>query len=93
MSDTGLQNPLRAKSKLQSDFKLIWVVQIATKKYFAFAVGQISANTPAVSCPQEGRFAIVTDVGHGMRWTFWRQARSFVVLDESAEAYGQVVWS
>jgi len=24
---------------------------------------------PRVSLPQEGRFAIVTDVGSGMRWT------------------------
>jgi len=32
----------------------------------------------AVSCPQEGRFAVVTDVGCGMRWTWkcrWRTAR------------------
>jgi hypothetical protein len=28
-----------------------------------------------VPLPQEGRFAIVTDVGSGMRWTRQRQAR------------------
>jgi hypothetical protein len=28
-----------------------------------------------VPCPQEGRFAVVTDVGRGMRWTRRRQAR------------------
>jgi len=30
---------------------------------------------PAVPRPQEGRFAIVTDVGCGMRWTRWRTRR------------------
>src|SRR5260370_16139187 len=37
-------------------------------------VGQISARTSAVPCPQEGRFSIVTDVGCGMRWTRQHQA-------------------
>jgi hypothetical protein len=36
---------------------------------FACAVGQITTIIPRVSLPQEGRFAIVTDVGSGMRWT------------------------
>ena len=30
---------------------------------------------PAIPRPQEGRFAIVTDVGCGMRWTRWRTRR------------------
>jgi hypothetical protein len=33
------------------------------------AVGQITTMLPRVSLPHEGRFAIVTDVGSGMRWT------------------------
>src|SRR5258706_11024933 len=49
-------------------------VKPRNQKYSAFAVGQISASTSAVPCPQEGRFAIVTDVGCGMRWTRQRQA-------------------
>src|SRR6266436_4231821 len=49
-------------------------VKPRNKKYSAFALGQISARTSAVPCPQEGRFAIVTDVGCGMRWTRQRQA-------------------
>jgi hypothetical protein len=32
----------------------------------------------STSRPTEGRFAIVTDVGHGMRWTRQRQARNVV---------------
>jgi hypothetical protein len=37
--------------------------------------------------PQEGRFAIVTDVGRGMRWTRWPRQTSDVDAD------GEVVWS
>ena len=33
------------------------------------AVGQITTMLPPVPHPYEGRFAIVTDVGSGMRWT------------------------
>jgi hypothetical protein len=47
-------------------------VQPHPEKYSAFAVGQISATSSPVSRPQEGRIAIVTDVGRGMRWTRWR---------------------
>jgi hypothetical protein len=36
---------------------------------------------------QEGRFAIVTNVGHGMRWTRWRRKTG------DANADGEVVWS
>jgi hypothetical protein len=55
-------------------------------------VGQINATSSAVSDPQEGRFAIVTSVGCGMRWTFRRQAR-VTAPDETAKVYGEVVWS
>ena len=41
----------------------------------------------AVPCPREGRFAIVTSVGRGMRWTWAARATS------AAEADGEVVWS
>jgi hypothetical protein len=37
--------------------------------------------------PQEGRIAIVTDVGSGMRWTLWRRKTN------AAEADGEIVWS
>jgi hypothetical protein len=64
-----LPNRVRLKAEFVSRFNVIWVVQMAREKYFAFAVGQIISRTPAVSRPQEGRFAVVTDVGRGMRWT------------------------
>ena len=41
---------------------------------------------------EEGRFAIVTNVGSGMRWTQWcRSVR--VAPTNDAKAYGEVVWS
>jgi hypothetical protein len=59
------------------------------------------------SRPTEGRFAIVTNVGHGMRWARQRQARNVVAgrvmqmvcersngeLTNDVVAYGEVVWS
>ena len=41
----------------------------------------------AILHPQEGRFAIVTNVGCGMRWT--RQCRE----TNDMHADGEVVWS
>ena len=40
----------------------------------------------AVPCPQKGRFAIVTSVGRGMRWTCWCRRTS------DADADGEGVW-
>ncbi|MGC2086336.1 MAG: hypothetical protein WA702_23580, partial [Bradyrhizobium sp.] len=44
------------------------------------------------SVPPEGRIAIVTDVGDGMRWTR-RVAAELCFADEGHAAYGEVVWS
>jgi hypothetical protein len=41
------------------------------RAHFACADGQITGLSSRVSHPQEGRIAIVTDVGRGMRWTLW----------------------
>ena len=38
--------------------------------------GQITPTASRVSCPKEGRFAVVTNVGRGMRWTAWCDRRS-----------------
>jgi hypothetical protein len=35
--------------------------------------GKSSLEPRAIPHPQEGRIAIVTDVGRGMRWTLWRR--------------------
>jgi hypothetical protein len=61
--------------------------RIARRAVFSCAVGQITTILPRVSHPHEGRFAIVTDVGRGMRWTQRRQKTNDVVAD------GEVVWS
>jgi hypothetical protein len=44
-------------------------VQPVDKKYFSFSEAQISCMTDPIPSPPEGRIAIVTDVGSGMRWT------------------------
>jgi hypothetical protein len=44
-------------------------------------------SSPASRPHQEGRIAIVTDVGRGMQWTRWRRKTSGVVAD------GEAVWS
>src|SRR5579863_2803526 len=44
-------------------------VQPFGKKYFASRIGRNSNRAIAVPASHEGRFAIVTDVGCGMRWT------------------------
>jgi len=60
---------LRAQGNLFSRINVIWVVQPHLQKYFPFRLTQITFTTPAVSFPEEGRIAIITDVGNGMRWT------------------------
>ena len=49
--------------------------------------GKSKTTIVAIPCPQEGRFAIGTNVGRGERWT--RHGRK----TSAHEAYGEVVWS
>ena len=42
---------------------------VPREKIFLFPSARIDGYLRAVPYPPEGRFAIVTDVGHGMRWT------------------------
>ncbi len=51
------------------------LVQCFRQKYSASRLPQITPTTPAIPHPLEGRIAIVTDVGRGMRWTRQRRAR------------------
>lgn len=51
------------------------------------SIPQMGAALKSAEMPTEGRFAIVTNVGQGMRWT--RAAR----LTKCADADGEVVWS
>src|SRR3954453_2126734 len=70
--------PLRVGAKFSCGIKVIWVVQSFPEKYSASRKAQINSRTPAIPSHTEGRFAIVTDVGHGMRWT--RQRRRAIVI-------------
>src|SRR6185437_10223411 len=72
------QKRLRANANFGSGFKLIWVVQSAGEKVFACSVGQITCINSAVPRSPRGRFAIVTNVGCGMRWTEAAQLTSAV---------------
>ena len=69
------------------DIDVIWVVQSCFKKYSASSLPQIRFRSLAIPSHTEGRFAIVTDVGHGMRWTLMAR------LTNRADADGEVVWS
>ena len=76
---------MRAKRNLSNGINLIWAFQSQLQKHFRSSPKQITSLV-APSRPTEGRFAIVTDVGHGMRWTL------MVLLTNSTEADGEVVW-
>jgi hypothetical protein len=79
-------------------------VQPHLQKYFGFRPTQIRCIS-SLSRPTEGRFAIVTDVGNGMRWTRQHWARDVMqggsirplsnrtaCWTKDAEADGEVVW-
>jgi hypothetical protein len=62
-------------------------VQPFSQKYFASRFGRHSITDSTVPPSQEGRIAIVTDVGRGMRWTL------SVRKTNAAKVDGEVVWS
>jgi hypothetical protein len=45
-------------------------VQPSREKYFGSLLTQITCTSLAIPAHTKGRFAIVTDVGQGMRWTW-----------------------
>ena len=62
-------------------------VQPSSQKYSGVLFTQITSTSIAIPHPQEGRIAIVTDVGRGRRWTrLGRKTNGFF-------ADGEVVWS
>src|ERR1700687_4289815 len=60
---------MRDTAELLKHFNLICPVQSHMQKYFSSPLTQITCISPAVPSHTEGRYAIVTDVGRGMRWT------------------------
>ena len=77
---------LLAGSKFAEPFNAIRAVQPAREKYFAYAVGQISATTRAIPARKRG-------VSRSSR-TLGRDAVDAAAHETSvADAYGEVVWS
>jgi hypothetical protein len=70
-----------------SRFNLPAAFQAGCEEFFTCAVGQISGYFSRVPRSIEGRFAIVTNVGCGMRWTRWLHTTS------EAKADGENAWS
>src|SRR6266567_806301 len=62
------------------------------KKLPRVGLPQIKLTVSAVSFSQEGRFAVVTDVGSGMRWTHIAE-RDSLARTNGVCADGEVVWS
>jgi hypothetical protein len=77
---------LREKSKFASGINAESGVQSFAQKYCFSLFWKIVIVSPRPG-PQEGRFAIVTSVGRGMRWTLAARAAS------AAEVDGEIVWS
>jgi hypothetical protein len=82
----AVRNAVRQKRDLSRPFKLIWPVQPHRRKYFAFSETRIATCAPS-RARSEGRFAIVTNVGRGMRWTLSPR------LTSAEEVDGKSVWS
>jgi hypothetical protein len=76
---------VRVRRNLLRRINLICPVQSGLQKYSASRFTQIKSISIAIPSHTEGRFAIVTDVGHGMRWT------RMVLLTNSVCADGEVV--
>jgi hypothetical protein len=81
-----LRDCVRLTTNFSNPIKLMLPVQSSCQKYFASRLAQIKSINPAVLFPLEGRFAIVTDVGSGMRWT----RACHPTNDTNAD--GEVVW-
>ena len=60
---------LRQKSNFASRFNAILPVQSCREKYSDFVFSEIGVPCSRPALDQEGRFAIVTNVERGMRWT------------------------
>ena len=82
----AVEKAMRVEANFLKPINAIWVVQPSSKKYSSSLVGQISATSLRHPGPQEGRFAVVMNVGPGC-------GGRGSVRDERADAYGKIVWS
>ena len=81
------QSDLYAQRDLLNRIKLMLPVQSSSQKYFRSSLTQITSISFASRPNTKGRFAIVTNVGQGMRWT------RVALLTRALSADGEVVWS
>jgi hypothetical protein len=72
------------EKKISCGINAILPVQSHLQKYFCSRLTQIKSISLAIPSRTEGRFAIVTDVGCGMRWTRQRWARDVIAGRVSA---------
>jgi hypothetical protein len=75
------------EQKFLFGFNLMLPVQSPLQKYSGSLLTQITSTSRASPPNTEGRFAIVTNVGLGMRWT------RVALLTKAFLADGEVVWS
>src|SRR5262245_33552142 len=80
-----LPNHVRAETKFASQFKVSRAVQTCAKNNHLSSFPNLCILY-SVLRPQEGRIAVVTDVGRGMRWT--RQRARRVLLSRTAKSCG-----
>jgi hypothetical protein len=74
-SSTGY--PIPSEDDLPKDSKVIWVVQSLIEKYSPFTPDPNHIHIARIPAHTKGRFAIVTNVGQGMRWTRKHAAQTF----------------
>ena len=65
----GPNSALRAQGDLLNRIKLMLPVQSPSQKYSRSLLTQITSISLPIPAHTKGRFAIVTDVGLGVRWT------------------------
>jgi len=87
------KNHLRQKTSFPNLFNPIPPVQSSSEKYSRFVFSEIGVPYPRPALDQEGRFAIVTSVERGMRWTQSELQRAIRGRTNNIDADGQAVWS
>jgi hypothetical protein len=83
---------LRLKTNFHRRINTIAAATLFTTKIPLAPSGKSSSHFRASCLDEEGRYAIVTSVGCGMRWTRSLAACS-LHADERVNADGEVVWS
>ena len=78
---------VRAEAKFFSNFKLIWVVQMAAQKYFALSEYEYSVELNPSRARRRDVSPSSRYVGRRMRWTLASSTAN------GSAAYGKVVWS